>query len=74
MDPLTISSIITKSNIVELLDSLKNKSGDLNSLVAVYIEDNGEIHVLYAGFSGLELVCILEMSKIAAYDMIQDNE
>ena len=64
MDPLTISSIINKSNIVELLEGLRNKSGDINSLVTVYIEDDGEIHVSYSGFTDLELLGILEWAKL----------
>lgn len=74
MDKVTVESIITKSNIVELLEGLNNRSGELKSLVTVYIDDNGETHVLYAGFTDLELVGILEWAKIGVYTMITEDE
>lgn len=74
MDGMTVESIIIKSTIAELLDGLKNRSGEFRSLVSVYVNDEGDVHIEYAGFTDLELVGILEWSKIGVYSMITENE
>lgn len=74
MDGMTVENIIIKSTIVELLDGLKNRSGEFRSLVSVYIDDNNEVHIEYAGFNDLELVGILEWAKIGVYNMIIESE